>query len=89
MSGLVEMGTIYLWLSLLCCGKLVRVGGGWTRIGLGEWSEKFFNRSPITLKFEAEKLERESQERESESESEREQVVVFTFASCCCSTLVS
>ena len=50
---------------------------------------KFFNRSPITLKFGAEKLERESQERESESESEREQVVVFTFASCCCSTLVS
>jgi len=50
---------------------------------------KFFYRSPITLKFGAEKLERESQERESESESEREQVVVFTFASCCCSTLVS
>jgi hypothetical protein len=33
---------------------------------------KFFNRSPITLKFEAEKLERESQARERESESESE-----------------
>ncbi len=49
---------------------------------------KFFNRSPITLKFGAEKLERESQERERESESESEQVVVFTLASCC-SALVS
>ena len=53
------------------------------------WSKNFFNRSPITLKFGAEKLERESQERESESESEREQVVVFRLVSCCCSTLVS
>ncbi len=45
---------------------------------LGRWSKKkIFNRSPITLKFEAEKLERESQERESESESESEQVVIF------------
>ncbi len=48
-----------------------------------DWSQemvwKFFNRSPITLKFEAEKLERECQERESESESEigSEQVVVI------------
>ncbi len=33
---------------------------------------KFFKRSPITLKFGVEKLERESQERESESESESE-----------------
>jgi hypothetical protein len=33
---------------------------------------KIFNRSSITLKFGAEKLERESQERESESESESE-----------------
>ena len=53
----------------------------------GEMVQKFFNRSPITLKFGAEKLERESQERESESESE--QVVVFRFVSCCCSALVS
>ncbi len=38
---------------------------------------KFFNRSPVTLKFEAEKIERESQERERESGSESEQVVVI------------
>ena len=62
-------------------------GGG--LMNFSDGGPKFFNRSPITLKFGAEKLERESQERESESESEREQVVVFTFASCCCSTLVS
>ncbi len=37
--------------------------------------QKFFNRSPITLKFGRQNLERESQERE--SESEREQVVIF------------
>ena len=50
---------------------------------------KFFNRSPITLKFEAEKLETESQSRERERERERESVVVFTFASGCCCILVS
>ncbi len=73
-------------LDLLCGGiyysgflltRLIGVGklGG----GSSEYSrtmvQKFFNRSPITLKFGAEKLERESQE--SESESESEQVVVF------------
>ena len=44
---------------------------------------KFFNRSPITLKFEAEKLERESQARERErvSESESDQVVVIFLRS--------
>ncbi len=56
------------------------------RVGVGEFGGggsgytwvmvwKFFNRSPITLKFGAPKLERESQERERESEGE--QVVVF------------
>ena len=70
------------------------MGGGVVGFGVGlvnfsDGGSLFFNRSPITLKFGAEKLERESQERESESESEREQVVVFTCASCCCSTLVS
>ena len=69
----------------------------WTReVGRGDSGtfgvavQKFFNRSPITLKFGAPKLERESQERESESEgeSESEQVVIFTLVSCC-STLVS
>ncbi len=69
-------------------GKMGREGGG-EIVNLSDGGPKFFNRSPITLKFGAEKLERESQERKSESESEREQVVVFTFASCCCSTLVS
>ncbi len=50
---------------------LERWGEGGLRIFLDD-GPKFFNRSPITLKFEAEKIERESQERESESESERE-----------------
>ena len=36
--------------------------------------QKIFNRSPITLKFGAEKLERESQARERESEIESESV---------------
>jgi hypothetical protein len=83
------MGEIYLWLSFMCWGKSAGAGED---VGLDQSRRvvrNFFNRSPITLKFGAEKLERESQERESESESEREQVVVFTFASCCCSTLVS
>jgi len=64
-------------------------GGGKRLVDFLDGGLKFFNRSPKTLKFGAEKLERESQERESESESEKEQVVVFTFASCCCCTLVS
>jgi hypothetical protein len=61
MSGLVELGEIYLWLSLMGWGKLGEGGGRWTRVSLRDWSGKIFNRSPITLKFEAEKLERESQ----------------------------
>ncbi len=76
-------------------GGIIRGGemSVWVESREGLWSGNFFNRSPITLKFEAEKIrERESQERESEREKERErereQVVVFTFASCC-STLVS
>ncbi len=56
----------------------MRVGGR----GLGSVSgiglKKFFNRSPITLKFEAGKIrERESSERERERERVRER------ASCC------
>ncbi len=39
--------------------------------------QKFFNRAPITLKFGAENLERESQERESESGSESESELLF------------
>ncbi len=77
MSGLVEVGEIYLWFSFMFWGKLAR-GGGSLVLDLSQvvvW--KFFNRSPITLKFEAEKIERESQERERESESESEQVVVI------------
>ena len=75
MSGLVEMGEIYLWLSLLCWWEIGEGGGRWTLIGLGKWSEKFFNRSPITLKFEAEKLERESQARERERERARARAI--------------
>ncbi len=79
--------------SFLCdglryCVLVGELGGGGFMV-FSCFGQKIFNRSFITLKFGAEKLERESQERESESESEREQVVVFTFASCCCSTLVS
>ncbi len=74
LSRLVGRGEMLLWLSLdLSCWA--RSGGG---RGLGLFLvmvQKFFNRSPITLKFGAEKFrERESRkrERESESESERE-----------------
>ena len=44
---------------------------------------KFFNRSPITLKFEAEKLERESQARERERARARasELLSFFTLVS--------
>ncbi len=52
---------------LLACRVGVGEAGGGLRIFLVD-GLKFFNRSPITLKFGAEKLERESQERESESE---------------------
>ncbi len=66
-------------------------GGGFMNFLDG--SSKFFNRSPITLKFGAEKIrerERVKKERARVRAREREQVVVFTFASCCCcSTLVS
>ena len=48
------------------------MGGDWAHGVSQTVVLKFFNRSPITLKFGAEKLERESLERESESESERE-----------------
>jgi len=90
-----------MFLLVICYFTLVICGGGVLGNFLGDGSIKFFNRSPLTLKFGAEKKrervkkekERESQERERarerESESEREQVVVFAFASCCCSTLVS
>ncbi len=64
------------WVKFISCFLLA------CRVGWERWGEvdldysrgdglKIFNRSPITLKFEAEKLERESQERESESDSER------------------
>jgi hypothetical protein len=70
MSGLVAVEEIYFWLSLMCW---MEIGGGGGKL-VSDHSRgmvwKFFNRSPITLKFEAEKLERESQARERESESE-------------------
>ncbi len=43
---------------------------------------KFFNRSPITLKFGGRKIERESQERESESEIESESESELSFYAC-------
>ncbi len=66
----------------LCQGIISEgVGGELSRLVLGDWVWNFFNRSPITLKFEAEKeRERESskreRERESESESERVDVIL-------------
>ncbi len=41
MSGLVEEGEIYLWLSLDLSGGNRRGGGRWAWIILGEWSENF------------------------------------------------
>ena len=48
---------------------------------------KFFNRSPITLKFGAKKLERESQEKE-RARARTSKLLFFTLVSCC-STIVS
>jgi hypothetical protein len=48
-------------------------GSGYSR----EMVQKFFNRSPITLKFGGRKIERESQERERESESERSKLLFY------------
>ncbi len=70
--------------------ELVRLGNGGFSSFLRRWFEKIFNRSPITLKFGAEKIrERERQKRERERarararESKllylRSQVVVFCF----------
>ncbi len=74
---------LLLWTRRVGLGKLVGGGSGTSWVTV----QKFFNRSPITLKFGAPKLERESQERESESESE--QVVIFFTLVSCYSTLVS
>ncbi len=58
------------WSEILCLGR--RVGGGGLMNFLDGGSEKIFNRSPITLKFEArKKREGESIERERERERER------------------
>ncbi len=92
MSGLVEMGKVYLWLSLMAWGWIV-VGGG--RVDLDPSRGmvlKFFNRSPITLKFEAGKLERESQARERERERARARASESERSkkrSSCCFTVVS
>jgi hypothetical protein len=62
-------GNYYSGFLLVCrVGSEIWEGGSGTS---GVMVQKFFNRSPITLKFGGRKLERESQERESESESER------------------
>ena len=45
-------------------GKWSGAGGGLISVCLAGWSGNFFNRSPITLKFGAEKLERESVKKE-------------------------
>ncbi len=64
-----------------CLGRRVvgRGGVGWgAHEFLRWWSKNFFNRSPITLKFEAGKIrEREYRKRECESESERESKLLY------------
>ncbi len=71
---------------LSTCRVMVEGGGEKLRGLLRTLVLKFFNRSPMTLKFGAEKIrERESRKREREREREQER----ERASCCCSTLVS
>jgi hypothetical protein len=54
---------------VICYFTLVICGGGVLGNFLGDGSIKFFNRSPLTLKFGAEKKrERESRKRERERE---------------------
>ncbi len=85
LSWLDGRGELLFWLSLGSSSWVGKLGGG-SSVTSGVMVQKFFNRSPITLKFGGRKLERESQERE----REREQVVIFfLFASWCCYTLVS
>ncbi len=69
------------------------MGGGVVGFGVGlvnfsDGGSLFFNRSPITLKFGAEKLERESQERERERARASGASCYFMLVSCY-STLVS
>jgi hypothetical protein len=76
LSWLDGRGELLLWLSLDLSSWVGKLGGGssgysWVMV------QKFFNRSPITLKFGGRKLERESQERESESESERSKLLFY------------
>jgi len=74
LSWLDGWGELLLWLSLDLSSWVGKLGGGSSGYS-GVMVRKFFNRSPITLKFGGRKLERESQERERERESE--QVVIF------------
>ncbi len=73
---------------LSCLGEKSAGAGGVVLVLCPGVILKFFNRSPITLKFKAEKLERESQARKRERERARARararVVVFMFLSCCC-----
>jgi len=73
----IEGLILLLWTRRVGLGKL----GGGLRNFLGD-GPKFFNRSPITLKFGGSKLERESQERERESESESESGASCYFYAC-------
>ncbi len=85
LDGRVEL---LLWLSLDSSSWGRKVGRGssgysWVMV------QKFFNRSPITLKFGGPKIrERESRKRERER-ALVELVVILTLVSCCCFTLVS
>ena len=74
---------------LSCVGRILARGGGELPQFVSGNGLKFFNRSPLTLKFEAEKLERESQARERERERERERASCYFMLVSCHSTLVS
>ncbi len=73
---LLRWGKFISGFLLTCRVGLERWGGGVMVLeySRGDGLKKIFNRSPITLKFEAEKLERESQARERERERERARV---------------
>ncbi len=63
-------------------------GGVYSVVSSDDGPKKFFNRSPITLKFGAEKLERERANKERARARARERKRERERASCC-STLVS
>ncbi len=77
LSGLVGWGNFLLWFSLDCWFVVGKLGMGGVLESSWSMVQKFFNRSPITLKFGAEKIERER-------ESQKERARARARASSCC-----